>query len=381
MFKIMTFSSLMFLSGMSMLIAKSASAQVAELTYQEPFSDTNGSTISELASYEGITAAEAEQRLRSQSTAAATSYVNGGDHFNEIATADITPLSGGLGVADTARRVRQDREILADAGIAILKKAGIDATIEMGSATDPVAVLSTDPDRLKRILKRKNLSLPEGLVVRSGDPIMPTATQITWSGGSKLNSKVGICTAGFGAIYLEGTSRIKGMTTAKHCGYTNQLDLYSVSAFQPSAFTANVERYVATVLQDLQFAKFVDQNNNFSSSLFNDGASKGGQVVRGGIYARTGTFLCKYGRSTGRTCGYVEFSTYRNGDGTFFKVSSKNASAQKPLAKGGDSGGPVFLGNLMAGQVYGVGPDGSMYFSPSSQWKALMPNLRFYCGC
>ncbi len=206
--------------------------------------------------------------------------------------------------------------------------------------------------------------------------------RITWSSGQRyLNMNTGYCSGGWNAYYFSSGAWWKGIATAKHCGGLARLDLYSPLINSPSDISAIVRSLASGSLQDIQFMSFDGQRYNNLGTRFNDGANKGGAVLRGAMYPSTGSWVCKVGRATGRTCGYVMYSTFRNSEGTFYKASTFSSSASKPLSKSSDSGGVVFSGNLMVGVVYGGDSSGSLYFSPSFMWKSYLPNLRIYCSC
>ncbi|MCR8716854.1 S1 family peptidase [Stenotrophomonas indicatrix] len=73
-----------------------------------------------------------------------------------------------------------------------------------------------------------------------------------------------------------------------------------------------------------------------------------------------GTTVCKFGVTTGRTCGSIkdaEFAASWNGEaGTYVQVVSLDGTV---MNRGGDSGGPVYAGSTAYGLVHGRGKDGS----------------------
>ncbi|WP_158238322.1 MULTISPECIES: S1 family peptidase [Luteimonas] len=91
-----------------------------------------------------------------------------------------------------------------------------------------------------------------------------------------------------------------------------------------------------------------------------------------------GSEVCKQGRTTGYTCGKViqkDFEFAFNGEiGTYVLVEP--LSGQGPVAKGGDSGGPVFQGSKAVGMVHGGYEEGdprygTMVFIPIENIEAL----------
>lgn len=90
-----------------------------------------------------------------------------------------------------------------------------------------------------------------------------------------------------------------------------------------------------------------------------------------------GTTVCKFGVTTGRTCGSIkdaEFAANWNGEaGTYVQVVSLDGTV---MNKGGDSGGPVYAGNSAYGLVHGRGNDGSpwandLFFMPIERMSTL----------
>lgn len=379
-----------------------------EITFEEPYSDEGGLTAQALAEYENISVAEASQRLISQADNARAAYIAQNDHQDEVAATDFTYVGSGgsrvrlyvkrgVGAARRAEIVgkikarvsKADIEVIevpfsmkelnqsADKVLAQMDAAGIKGAITPDVKSGTLKLIVPDPDAAQAAVRSGRLKLPQGAVIERGPEIVPTG--ISWGGGAYLAVSGKLCTSGFTAVYTVGSYVLKGFVTAEHCGRSGYIDAYP-TAGSPSAYSARV--YTPTdafsFRQDFQFMRFQDQSNNQIRSSFFDGVTNGGVRVRGGIYPGTYTFLCKFGRITKRTCGYVAFSTYRTTSGTYFKLFSFRSSPSNPLAAQGDSGGPVFSGNMIAGIVTGVDSAGDMYFSPAVFFRGLLPNMRLF---
>lgn len=100
--------------------------------------------------------------------------------------------------------------------------------------------------------------------------------------------------------------------------------------------------------------------------------------VTGGHEDAPGTFVCKWGRTTSATCGYIDAGEYYDSPyGYFRKVST---SSSYPIMNSfGDSGGPVHVGNLAVGTVHGKDSADNLYFGPLWRWDA--GNIGFQVAC
>lgn len=393
------------------IICSPAFAQGTEITFLEPFVDDTGLTAQSLSEYENITLTEARQRLVSMADNSRTAYLAGTDHNDEVAGTDVTTYADGstrlkiyvkMGRSENVRsrlkaKIKHD-DALSTVDIlevpfsaAELEKAADDVlaqtaalrlrgAVKVESNTGTLKFVTPDESAVEAAVASGSLVLPEMMSIEYGPEIVPTG--ISWGGGTYLNMRTKNCTAGFTALHRTSSAVVKGVISADHCGTTDgYVDTYNTVYSAPSALSARVITHDRSFYQDFQFLRFVNQSDNQIRNTFWDGVTRGGVVIRGGAYAGTWSYVCKWGRSTGRTCGYVAYSTYRTQTGTYYQVYNRNASGAQPLARSGDSGGPVFMGNMIIGIVYGGDSAGNMYISPATFWKRNLPNVFVYCTC
>jgi hypothetical protein len=112
--------------------------------------------------------------------------------------------------------------------------------------------------------------------------------------------------------------------------------------------------------------------------IFWNGAST--VQVTGGQDDIPGTYLCKFGRTTLQTCGYVDAYEYYDSPYGYFSRVNKNATY--PIMNNfGDSGGPVYAGSLAAGTVHGKGAAGNMYIMPLRRLVEDSLPIVVLCAC
>jgi hypothetical protein len=155
-------------------------------------------------------------------------------------------------------------------------------------------------------------------------------------GGLSLST----CTSGFAVKNSSGT---KGITTAAHCD-NNQ----SYSGVSLPFQSENYGTYY-----DIQWHTspgFTVTNKIKSSS--SSTTSITATIPR--VQQIIGSFVAKYGKSTGFTAGYVSSQTFKPGtqfQATFIRVN--NTAGYYDLSSGGDSGCPWFVGNTAWGSHCG----------------------------
>ena len=152
------------------------------------------------------------------------------------------------------------------------------------------------------------------------------------------------CTSGFAVSNSGGT---RGVTTAGHCGNSQQVVGESLS-FQQEQFGGSSDLQWHTAPGNTILPQFFDGSSNRSVT---GTRSRNSQPLNG--------FVCKYGKTTGNTCGFIvdknlSLSFVPNSSATFIRVSNDG----QDLSSGGDSGGPWFSGNTAYGiHSCGIGND------------------------
>ena len=161
----------------------------------------------------------------------------------------------------------------------------------------------------------------------------------------------GYCSGGFTVRSTDGTNL--GISTAGHCG--------NVQLFQGMAlpFVAEVF-YDAGDVQWHSACGYTDVSNEFNSGIGYRACT--GQRLRS--QQAIGTYVCKNGNATGRTCGYIQSRSYNpsyipgNGEDSYIRVNGYGATLSAP----GDSGSPWFVENLAYGINSGTISDGDAIY-------------------
>ena len=160
------------------------------------------------------------------------------------------------------------------------------------------------------------------------------------------------CTAGWPVRNAQG---VLGITTAAHCGNTQRYKNVLLP-FKAEKQSGSCDVQWHTAASYTVVPKFVG-NGPANLRALKGTKPRSNQVVGG--------YVCKYGKTTNYTCGYITSKTVSlnyvtNSNATFIRVSRDN----KQLSAGGDSGGPWFNGNI----AYGVHSGGT---STSSVYMAI----------
>jgi hypothetical protein len=216
-----------------------------------------------------------------------------------------------------------------------------------------------------------------GTQIEQFDGIALTATEVPGGQnyrGTFSNGDINECTRGFNVKQTNGS--LYGVTTAGHCENNGRDETTGVSlAFRQEWVSNGV---------DSQWHTFSGGNNYLVVPKFYNGA--GVVTVTGAQGVAQGQYICKYGRSTGQTCGYTDPYTYTDSYGAFYRMNSNSTYPRQSLE--GDSGGPVFTGSIALGQVHGrdggnptPGPVTNMYFTPLTAWAPNNVTVGVTCYC
>lgn len=213
----------------------------------------------------------------------------------------------------------------------LTRQYGIKADSEIDVRDNRVKIYTANPEGLQLSFADNGIELPAGVVLVNTAHL---ATPEVLMGGSSISS----CTAGF--TVRRNTTNEQGISTAAHC--------------------PNGQSYSGTSLpfrsEDQQGNQDVQWNSTCGllsiSNTFNSGI--GTRSVTGTTHRNNqaiGAYVCKFGRTTGRTCGYIDSKTYApsyvtSAASTFVRVDGRGTD----LSAGGDSGGPWFVET----QAYGI---------------------------
>lgn len=189
--------------------------------------------------------------------------------------------------------------------------------------------------RLYDKLANTNKQLPDNVYVVQVDKLSQEETDIF--AGLSLSQ----CTSGFS---VENDSGTKGITTAAHCNNTQSYGGTDLP-FQGSAYGSSYDFQwhtapgftVRNLMFDGTYNRYVYSTRHRNDQELNE-------------------FVCKHGKATGFTCGYIINKSHQPSGmaATFIRVHRDNVN----LSEGGDSGAPWFSGNTAYGvHIGGIGDD------------------------
>ncbi len=194
-----------------------------------------------------------------------------------------------------------------------------------------VQVYTLDPAALSARMNQFDRGLPAGVMVFPVERL--SSPEVNIYGGLAIST----CTTGFSVQNGSGT---RGVSTAAHCSNTQSYSGTSLP-YQSGDITGN---------QDVQW----HTAPGFTvTNQFNDGSSARsctGTLSRSS--QNVGDYVCKYGKTSGYTCGAISSTTYApsyvtSASATFIRVDNNQGYAD--LSSPGDSGGPWFLANTAYG--------------------------------
>lgn len=211
------------------------------------------------------------------------------------------------------------------------KTTSLDIDLREGTVLVTVATQS-DVDQLRSAIDDTQLPIPSSDVLVD---IGGFTNDIDSYGGLAMNSASGNCTSGFSVSSTSGGA--DGVTDAAHCPNSGVTENGISLTFVAGQWGAD---------QDVQW---FHTPNMTDTNLVKDGSSSTRTIT-----SRTGRsqmfvseMVCKYGRTSGYSCGQIVSVNSNPGsldnhtyNSTFIRAGGGNLSSQ-----GGDSGGPWFFGN------------------------------------
>lgn len=241
--------------------------------------------------------------------------------------------------------------------------AGVPFNVGVDEARNTLVLSVTDVDALEGARKAGRLKLPDYVEVQKvSSLVVPTVA--VYGGRSYLYSDgVNWCTTGFTVIQV--STGVKGSTTADHC---DNMAKYNANLSHSINYNSS-GGYAVTVRNGWKGNNMDLQWQSVSTGTYPNQFWDGSQyvTVTGTIATSVGDYVCKFGRTTQRTCGTVEqYNVWVDGYGYMTKVVASTA-----MNDFGDSGGPVFKGSLAAGWVHGKDGYGNLYYM-----EAYMPESK-----
>lgn len=238
------------------------------------------------------------------------------------------PLAGAVDVRSASVPLNQ-LEIARDQAAQVTQKLSIPSYSGINVVENRAELYVLDPAQLDTSLKKASLQLPSNVKVIKVNEMPKEVADIF--GGKALTT----CTSGFSVKNSGGT---KGITTAGHC---NNSQAYAGKnlPFQSGTTggTYDIQWHTAPDFTVRNLAYDGSGNRYIYSVKF-----RSAQAV--------GDWVCKYGRTTGYSCGAIVDKAF---DGVNIRVSTS--------VQGGDSGGPWFLGNTAYGTTISMIGSDSVY--------------------
>lgn len=220
---------------------------------------------------------------------------------------------------------------------AALTAVGEDYNSQIDVADNEIELYTTDPLRTRRKLAAAGRALPAGVRAQKVERLSQRQTLVGGTPGYQ-------CTFGFPVL---GHTGELGITTAAHCP-DNQ---YYLGA---TLWLRHARNYGDWDIQWNTTCDIVDVTNQIDSGI----GLRRIYGTRSRSQQTVGTYLCKNGMGSGRTCGYLDsrsFDLGPNHNATFIRVEGGAIDQSKP----GDSGAPWFVEDLAYGShVAEAGADG-----------------------
>ena len=238
------------------------------------------------------------------------------------------PLAGMVELRSADVTLAELRQSQSDAMGAI---SGQDIPVEsdIDVTTGKVNIYVAERSRLDDAVQRGNISLPENVDLVTVSTMGQLDADIY--GGLPLSE----CTSGFAVKKSDGT---KGITTAAHCAnYLTYDGEDLVFQLGRRGRSYDIQWHTAP---GFTVTNKVRSNEDGRTRRITGTVSRSAQSV--------GEYVCKYGKTTDYTCGYIHNKNYQpqsipNSKATFIRVD--NTADDDNLSEGGDSGGPWFMLN------------------------------------
>lgn len=227
------------------------------------------------------------------------------------------------------------------------RAAGVPFNSDINVFENRVELHVVDVEKLQARLAAAGERLPEGVLLKRVARLAQSEVAIV--GGSPLST----CTAGF--TVRNNYSGELGISTAAHCGNTQ--------AFQGVNLPFRAEDNNGD--QDVQWHSACDIFE--VTNQINSGIGLRSIIgTRSRDQQAIGSLVCKYGMTTGRTCGTISSKSIdlgANHNATFIRV---NNNPSWNLSEPGDSGGPWFTEDYAYGTHFGApgdDPNDSIYMA------------------
>ncbi|HEX6095084.1 MAG TPA: PKD domain-containing protein [Thermoanaerobaculia bacterium] len=262
---------------------------------------------------------------------------------------DVRHAAASLAQLETRRAAAKQR----------IKRLGIPVDTDINIQENRVEIQSDRAQAVRAAIAAERAPLPERVEILA---VPALAKPSVLRGG---DGDPGMCTGGFTVRDYYG--RV-GITTAAHCSNSTTFQGFALPFVDESFYdSGDVQWHLA--------CPYTEVTNEFNSGL----GYRGCTGARGRADQTVGTYVCKWGTTTGRTCGYIqsrhaEPSYVPNSDDTFVRVNGYGAVLSAP----GDSGGPWFLETIAYGINSGAYSDGDAIYMPINYLERIAVSVLTY---
>ena len=371
----------------------------------QDFSDTTGSITRAYAASEGIDEKEAAKQLRAMRKADRVSEKLRRKYGADFVGLEYMHVGGKLKIKALKASLKDKDK---DDSNKIAKDEGLEYEFSVSNAALSLSQAESLSDRIRAVIKPLDPSADFSLDKETGDLTIIGERQLVdpallsfvpgkvsfkrgnailaaenLIAGSAWNGKVSAsvnayCTMGFKALSPSGAT---GAITAGHCDQNSPAEFnpflktdYGASSGRKLLWKAG-DQWIGNGL-DVQFHTLGNSDDSVRAYYYN-GEASAPIYSTASTYPAEGDYFCFFGRKTNKfLCGYVGKPRSSAGYGSnFYTVLS---SGRGPLAQGGDSGGPVVMGDEAKGIIHAYdGVTGDLIFNDLLSMKNKA-GLKFY---
>ena len=235
-----------------------------------------------------------------------------------------------------ARVTLAQLEAEVEAAGSVTRAVGVRADADVNLSKNRAEVYVANRGALEAALQRNRARLPADVAVEEVGELAVLDANIY--AGLALST----CTSGYSVRHNDGRT---GITTAAHCGNTQRRS-GTLLPWQGSRYggSYDVQWHTTPGFTDRPWARDgLSDSTTPGYRIITSTTSRLNQPVGGTV--------CKFGMTTGRTCGSIQSRSYNPGlvpssNATWVRVDGGSTN----LSEGGDSGGPWYFG----GSAYGI---------------------------
>lgn len=376
-------------------------------TFDAPFNDPGNANAKQLAAQENISVGEATRRLRMKHKAAqllnrlesqnpgsfsamqmtegpsgpqfVVYFVGGPTETNRQRLSSARPdteIVNNVDIAESAMSIVEVKQLGAKL-LQQIRSAGLDTDFGISPLDGGITFLAQNPAEMEKAITSGTISPQRPYKVQKSTGIIPTASLIAGAAWNAYYGDYAECTIGFPVIY---NSTTKGTSTAGHCTIDDQVEYNATFATKygdSGGISLSFKRQWTSDNLDIQW--HTASSSHTISTYYWDGTTS--VLITGVQRVALGETLCKFGRTTGKTCGNVDPNWWwdKTYSGYFFRLNKPSGSSSLSLK--GDSGGPVFSNGIAKGWTHGTDAGGNAYFMAASEIYDKNTGLQVLCWC